>query len=165
MTIAATTYIFGIGGSIAIMAGVLSVWKFYRAKMGKGVELVSRSSERQNEPLISAISSVAEDEALRSEFDALKTKLPQSGRDAALESLVREAVRGGDWWLAMEIADAMASNLGKDKALKEIVDAAIVKKEWCLGVLAANKMFYKNFQDQAKQRLVDATGKEGAKPN
>ncbi len=114
--------------------------------------------ELQKAALICTGSPVTEDLALRAEFGSAKKMLPQSARDGVLERLVRDAVKVGDWWLAMEIAEVISSHLGKDKALKEIVDAAIVEKEWCLAALAANQMFYKNFRDHAKQRVLDEAG-------
>lgn len=152
------TYLVGIVGGIALGVGLFSAWRRAKRSQGDGQPSRSRAVELQKEALISTGSPVSEDEALRAEFAALKNQTVQTDRDSLLESLVPKAVAVGDWWLAMESAEAISSNLGKDKALKEIVDAAIEKKEWCLAALAADKMFYKNFQDQAKQRLVDEAG-------
>lgn len=152
------TYLVGIVGGMALGAGLLLAWRRARRSKEAGPPSRSRAVELQKESLISTGSPVSEDEALRAELAALKNQPAQADRDSLLEVLVPKAVAVGDWWLAMESAEAISSNLGKDKALKEIVDAAIEKKEWCLAALAADKMFYKNFQDQAKQRLVDEAG-------
>jgi len=158
----AIAYLLGLAATLAAAAGVYFVWARSRTRATTEAP-AGRSVEINREALLITGSSVTEDELLRAEFDSLK-KLPPSDRDEALEKLARSAAEVGDWWLAMDVAEVVSTNLGKDKTLKAISESAIRNKEWCIAALAVDRMFYKNFQEQAKQHLADEAGRGAADP-